>query len=504
MAIAFFETLLSFFMPSSDSPNANEKKLRSMVTRDINRSRHRKWYRVWKQELTLEVGNFFYELYQLSARAGISMQNAAESEQLKLLAVEFHMDESLLALKEHLSPQAITRYAENLTNEDLNNRVNRDIARFDATFDTTFIENVDRYYNLFLMFSQFVVFDFLTLLKEFDPFISDHNMIFQPKVRQISAKKVIELIKDFLEVSYPLEENQDWATMLNMANQYKENVGITLDQWKTILLQLSSIQSTSILVLIVRHVDQDPFWKSLPRIQREHIAAAYRAEVIDEAKACLDGIIQGREQKQLTQLLTAVFGSDDLENRMHYYSLEDHETLRKNGLEGYTYAHELNYLKTFILDFYKKDIRELFDLCALRGQWIKIDMNRQFTDSFHKVLADFDKLLEFDESLSMEGLLGSKLRSSLAKNKNQAPIVLSTINDTAQKLIESLLESLTDIDGLLKSLFDDQANRANQLILNWDALETAGVSLGQRLTDVYQRLNNFVAVLRLFLLRVKK
>jgi hypothetical protein len=433
------------------------------------------------------------------------MQNAAESEQLKILAVEFHMDESLLTLKDRLAPQAIVEYAANLNNEYLSERVERDIAQFNAAFDTAFIENTDRYYNLILMFSQFVVFDFLTLLKEFDPLMSERDLnLFQPKFQEISAKRVIELIKDFLEISYPLDETQDWETMLNIANQYKEKLGITLDEWKTILLQLSLIQSTSILVLIVRHVDHDPLWKSIPRIQREHITDAYRTAVVDTAKICVDGIIQEREQKQLAQLLTVVFGPDEVGNRMHYYTFEEHEALRENGLEGYIYVHELNYLKAFILDFYKKDIRELFDMCELRGQWIKTDMNRQFSDNFHEVLTNFEEFLAFDESLSIENSLGAKLHSSLAKNKNQATIVLNTIDNRAQELLESLTKSLAGIEVLLKSLCDDQANRANQLIRNWNALEITGIPLRQRFADVYQKLSNFVEVLHIFLRQVKK
>ncbi|MDR1326220.1 MAG: DUF5312 domain-containing protein [Treponema sp.] len=502
MAIAFFEALRSLLIPSFDSPDMNQRRLLTMVTRDLSRSRHHKWYRVRKQELTIEAGNFFYDLYRLSAHAGISMQNAAESKQLKEIAVEFHMDKSLLELKEHLSPQAITEAAANLTNEYLSVRVERDITQFNTAFDTAFIENADRYYNLLLMFSQFVTFDFLTVLKQFDPFISDQESIFQPRVKQTSAKKVIELIKDFLEISYPLEENQDWATMLNLANQYKENVGITLDEWKMLLVQLSLIQTTSILVLIVRHVDQDPLWKSIPRIQREHITDLYRTTVVDAAKACLDSIIQEREQKQLAQLLAAVFGPNEVENRMHYYTLEEDDVLRKNGLEGYTYIHELNYLKAFILDFYKKDIKELFDMCVLRGQWLKTDMNRQFTDSFHEVLTGFEEFLDFDNSLSVEGSLGAKLHSSLAKTKSQAPIVLSTINNKAQELLKSLTKSLAEIEILLKSLFDDQSSRTSQLIRNWDALETVGTPLRQRFADIYQKLSNFVEVLHLFLHRI--
>ncbi|MDR2418771.1 MAG: DUF5312 domain-containing protein [Treponema sp.] len=505
MVIAFFEALRSFLLPHFDSLNTNQKRLLAMVTRDINRSRHRKWYRIRKQELTEEVGTFFYELYRLSAHAGFNMQNATESEQLKAISVEFHMDESLLALKERLSPQVITEHAANMPNEQLSIWVERDIARFNAAFDTAFIENADRYYNLILMFSQFVVFDFFTLLKQFDPLMSERDLNFQPKVRQISAKRVIELIKDFLEISYPLEGNHDWATMFNLANRYKENVGITLDEWKMILLQLSLIQSTSILVLIVRHVDHDPLWKSIPRIQRTHITDAYRAAVVDEAKTCLDDIIRGREQKQLVELLTTVFGPKEVGNRMHYYTPGEDETLRKNGLEGYTYVHELNYLKTFILDFYKKDIKELFDMCVLHGQWVQTNMNRQFTDSFHEVLANFEKFLEFDSSLSMEASLGAKLRSSLAKNKSQAPVILSAINDMAQELLESLTESLAGIELLLKSLFYDQSRRTNQLIRNWEALETIGAApLRQRLADVYQKLSSFVKALHIFLHQVKR
>jgi hypothetical protein len=496
MAITFFEALRSLFLtPNSDSSDMERKKLLSIVVRDINRSRHRKWYLMRRKELTDEVGAFFYELYRLSIHAGNSMQNAAESEQLKTLAVEFHMDEPLLALRDRLSSQAIEQRASSLTNEELSAQVERDITQFTTDFDMAFIENVNRYYNLLLAFSQFVVFDFSDLLKCFDPALSERDTVFQPKLRRIDAEKVIEIIKDFLEISYPLEENQDWATVLSLAAHYKENLGITLEDWKTILIELSSIQSTSILVLIVRHVDQDPDWKTIPRIPREHIAEAYLTVVIDTAKASLHTIIRTREQDKLERLLSAVFGQAELANRLHYYMAEDHEILLKSGMEGYRYFNELNYLKTFILDFYKKDIRELFDMFILRGQWGKANMNRQFTDSFHEVLADFEKLQEFDESLSMEGTFGVKLRSAMAKNKSQAPIILSTINDAAQKLIVTLTQSLAAVEALLKALYDDY--ESHSLIRNWDTLETAGVPLEQRLSAVYQKLRDFVEALHL-------
>jgi hypothetical protein len=496
MAIAFFEALRSLFLTSnSDSFDTERKKLLAGVSRDINRSRHRKWYLQRKKELTDEAGAFFYELYRLVNRAGVSMQNAAESEQLRTLAVEFYMEETLLALKDRLSPQAIEQRAETLTNEELSIHVERDIIQFNAGFDMAFIEDVDRYYNLLIEFSQFVVFEFADLLQCFDPTMSERDTAFRPKLRRIDAGRVIEIIKDFLEISYPLEENQDWATVLSIAAHYKENLGITLEDWKTILIQLSTIQSTSILVLIVRHVEQDPNWKTIPRIPREHIADAYRATLIDTAKASLQAIIRAREQEKLTRLLSAVFGQAELGNRLRYYTAEDHDILLKNGMEGYRYVNELNYLKIFILDFYKKDIRELFDMFILRGQWGKTNMNRQFTDSFHEVLADFEELLGFDGSLSLEGTLGAKLRATLAKNKSQAPIILSTINDTAQKLIVTLTQSLAGVEILLKALYDD--HESHTLIRNWDALETAGVPLGQRLGAVYQKLGDFVEALRL-------
>jgi hypothetical protein len=503
MAGSFLKTLFSFLVPAKDTDEAVKKRQLSLVKSDLKRSRHRSWYRTWKQKLTIDAGNFFYELYRISNRAAGIMENADESEQLKIRAVEFHMSDALLGMKERLSPETIATYAANLENDHLRERVEIDINKFNASFDQAFVQRADLYYNLLLLFAQFATFDFVSLLKQFDPLMSDHSTLFRPKFRMISAKKVIELIKDFLEVTYPLEKSQDWETMFELATKYKEQTGMTLEEWKQVLSKLAIIQGSSILVLIVRHVEQNPLWKSLSRTKNRQITNDYRAAVVGTAKKRLDEIIQGREQKQLTELLAVIFGPGEAENRMRFYTAEEDAALRKNELEGYLYVQELNCVKAFILDFYKKDIRELFDMCVLRGHWAKPEDNRELADRFHAVLTLFEELMAFDDSLAEDGLLGSKLYTALVKTKSLAPGLIAAINGSAKDLLARLTQAIIDMESRMKLLCEDQAAKANQIIQNWDALEVAGTSLTDRCFSIQKKLNGFAKVLQLFQHRIQ-
>jgi hypothetical protein len=495
MAHSFLELLRSYFVKS---PATEEQQLMSFVIRDLSRSRYRKWYRLRPQELEGVVGDFFYSFYQICSQTAANVQNAAESEQLKLITVESRMTDEGLLLKEQLSVSIIEDRAKTLTLDELCEQVEHNITRFNALFDAAFIESTDRYYNLIMDFVQFVTFDFFSLLKSFEPALPEGDFVFQPKFRRIKINRIIEELKDFLEIAYPLEENQDWTTVMNIVKQYRNGVEtISTEQWSALLIQLHQVLDTGIFLLLIRHADQNPLWKSSPRYAHEHIADAYRETVVTEAKNALRARTRKRDQEQFSRLMLLLFGAEEIASRLRYYTFEDHEVLLSNGLEGYRYVKEFNYLKAFVLDFFKKDVRELFDIFSLRGQWVKAETNRLFSDAFHNVSNVFEQLLDFDKSLAIEGTLGMKFRATLAKNKGQAALILGNINATARKIVLDITQSLIEEEGQFKQLYDDHVNQGNRFVRNWDALEVADLPLDKRVLSVYKKLMDFVALMQL-------
>jgi len=95
----------------------------------------------------------------------------------------------------------------------------------------------------------------------------------------------------------------------------------------------------------------------------------------------------------------------------------------------------VNYLKAYLLDFFKKGIRELCDLLLVRGQWTNIVLSQPVSNAYHEMMDLSDKLMAFDESLNEKGEHGSRLRQALLKvdrDKGQGRyirIILTTVNN---------------------------------------------------------------------------
>ncbi len=83
----------------------------------------------------------------------------------------------------------------------------------------------------------------------------------------------------------------------------------------------------------------------------------------------------------------------------------------KKMLGGFTHVVPLNYLKAFLLDYFKKDIREVVDILLIRGKWSTNLTSQQLSEAFHNLMTAADELVKFAESLSEEGQRGISLRN---------------------------------------------------------------------------------------------
>ncbi|MDR3334456.1 MAG: DUF5312 family protein [Treponema sp.] len=467
--------------------------------KEITRSKFRTFYKPHSEEFNAPVGDFFFDIYKRVNIAQRLLQNAALSTQLKEIVVEACMDTTVRALKARLSPDAIEEQVKTQPPKELVSRVEADLATFSAAFDEKLIMKVDRTYSLVLTFIQFVTFDFFSLVKKFDKYVSPKDMNYRPRCEPVKAAYVIQNIKDFLEIAAPIDPEQDWMMVLNVLKEYRGGVElIPLNQWNSILVQLRRVQNANILPLIVQQVDKNPHWKSMVSRPDKPIAEAYLKSQKEQAQGGLKKIARFQENDQITHLTKLVFGVTDIRNRLKHYSKDAHEMLLKKGTDGFIYTKEMNYVNVFMLDYYKGEIQSLRDIFLIQGQWSSVAVSRNFSDSFQAALQAFEDLVAFDESLATNSRLGARLKS-VVDSRNQANIVLNTINDNALNLIVAVVPSLEGVSHCLQELVEDHKKEASTKIVNWKALEAQSeLAVIQRLEESIQKLDNFTRIMRLF------
>ncbi|MDR2211490.1 MAG: DUF5312 domain-containing protein [Spirochaetaceae bacterium] len=502
--MGFLDSIIGIFSGGNDPETAKKKRLRQIV-KDLSQNKYGKFYKAKSEELCPACAKFFYDVYKIISSAQVFLQNAAKSEQLKQIVVDFFLDKELKELRERLNAQTIEEQAKTTPVKDLSMAVKRDLSAFVAGFDSARVNGIDNCYSTIIAFVNFTGFDFFFLLKKFDSNVNERNFTYQPRFQPVRAADLGEELKDFMEYSASVEADQDWKTALGVLKLYKDGMDVVnTDHWAKVLRVLKDVSRSRIFELIIQHTLQDPLWQSIPRSSGERIADT----VLDAKKAEIEGVLSriqnDKRAAQIEQLAKGIFGSADVE-RLANYTNKGNEIFLKKNFDGFTKIAGVNYLKAFLLDFFKKEIRELCDLLLIRGQWTTKVLSQPVSDAFHELMGLSEQLMAFDDSLADKGEHGSRLKQALLKvdrDKGQGKyirIILKTVNNTAQRMINTASADLVAIGRSFKTLLEDIQKKPSELITNWRELESASEEpLGKRITGDYKRIYYFVQLLQFF------
>jgi len=499
MAPAFFDKLLSLIGNSND-PEADKKKRIRLLAKEISRNKYSKFFNLKSGEIDGSMGKVFFDMYKICSNAQVLLVSIGKSAQLKQIIVETFFDKQLLEIRDRLMPEAIEEQAK--TNTDikaLGKSLSSDFTVLSAAMDAAMIANIDRCYDIILTLAQFAAFDFYVVLKKFDSKIPERNFTYQPKFAPVRGEYLKNEFKDFLDVSFGLDPDQDWKRALAALKHFKNDVDVVVpEQWHKLLVLLREIKRSGIIELIIRYIEQKPDWINKPKLIDEHIAESYMESKRVEIKASIDKLLNAKKNAQVYALAKTIFGTTDID-RVKYYTEKASEMYIKKNFEGFIYSGAINYLKAFILDYYKKEIRELYDLLLVRGQWTNNEMARK-TSEHHNILMEIsDKLVAFDESMGDSGDNGSRLKNAIVKadrDKSQARYVstiLSTVNNNALELINKSALSLIVVGKSLKALFDDLQKQKRELLVNWKELEVVSENtLDDRISAAYKKIYYFI------------
>lgn len=307
-----------------------------------------------------------------------------------------------------------------------------------------------------------------------------------------------------MEVLLGLEINQDWKSVFTILKVYKGVEVIALDQWNRLLIQLNDIKRSNVLELMVRHIDKNPTFQ--PKVQRfdDRIVEAYLQKLKAQTEIAIQKILQEKRNTKIDELAKAVFGTSAV-SRLKNYTEKANLVYAKKILGGYIHVQGLNYLKAFLLDYFKKDIREICDLLLIRGQWSTNLLSQQLSEGFHDLMGVSAALLTFDDALADDAEMGLRLRNAMVKadrDKDQVKyvrILLKGVNDEAQKMINTSAQALIAIGKNLKNILEDYQKSPHELLINWKEIEGASEQpINERITGIYKKIYYFVQLMQFF------
>jgi hypothetical protein len=500
--LSFFDKIIAFFLGRS-SPDEEKKKLIREIGKLLSKQKQ-KFYNPKKEIVLPGLATFFYEFYKLLGPAKNLVQRSQSSAVLKSIIIESFISEEQLAIRTNLEEKSLRVRIGQVGSKDLVNQVKDEIISFFSAFDTDKVKTINLTYNMVASFLDLVHFDFYFFLKKFDSQLQEDNFFYNPRFEPINGEYIIDDLKEIYDIILALDLNINWDAILETLKTYRNIEVVSRKGWKKGMKQLADIRKSKLLIRIIRHISKDPYYKANPVIHREKIVDQYLTKIKTETELTIQKIIKEKRNTNIEKLTIEVFGTPSI-SRLKNYTEKANLMYRKKMLGGFIHVTALNFIKAFLLDYFKGGIRDVIDLLLIKGQWTSNVTSQQLSEALHQVFKVSDKLIEFDDALAEEGDLGRKLRNLYYKSdrdKTMMPHVrkaLKDINDSAKQIIVETVQNLITMGKHIKYLLNDYTNKRSEYIINWKTIDnkTDG-KIKEKLIEVYKRIYNFLKLIQYY------
>jgi hypothetical protein len=498
----FLERLVALF-ESDDPEKRKQRQLREIVA-ELKRSRSR-FYNPMKGMAEPGLARFFWEIYKAVAAAQILLKGAEVSGALKMTLVDFSLGEEQLLIKERLLEKAIIeRASKGADPATIEAEVKQDLKIFLESIDADWMNEIDAVFNRLLVLLDLVGFDFFFLLKKFDTSLPERDFAYTPHFETIDAALIQDDVQDFLEILPNIDTEANWERILAIIKEHRGMEVVSRDALRRAFQAVRDMQRSGVLLLMVRHLLQNPAWKPMVRSHRERIVEPYLAKIKAEAETSSQKVASGKRNEQLQGLARQVFGSGTV-SRLTNYSESANSDFAQKMMGGFLHVTALNYLRAFLVDYLPKSIREVVDLLIIKGKWANNTPSQQMSEAFHQLLKVSEMISRFDADLAEDGEMGLKLKTmALRADRDKQAIIqlrgaLRQINDEAYTMLGDSSQHFVAVARVLKLAYEDIGKPNPSSLVNWRELKPSGDrDLRALIAGVYKKIYSFVQLMQMY------
>jgi len=486
---------------NSHSPEAEKKRRLKAIAKDLSKTKYHGFYKTQTGEMLPQYAKLFYDIYKLIFSAQNFLRGIPNKNSIKAKIINFSLSENQLNLLEHLNEQKIMEMSRKLPISKIKAQIDEDMDSFGADFDSERVTKIENCYKAFQAFNDFVSFDFYFMLRKFSSSFQEGNFSGTPNFDKINAEYVVEELQDLITLIYSIPDGIAWDDFFELLKEMKGNEMISANTWRKILQRMKAIQSSHALEYIVRLILQKPDYVPTVAHHTETILDVYIDKLHEEIDTTISKIESQQKTSKENDFCMKIFGKTTID-QLHYYVNSFNGVLEKKELNTFDYCDGVNYLKEFIVNFIKTDVREYTDIVVIRGQW-DATLSAPISHAYQELLAISEQITEFDNGLAEEGPVGMKIKTLLPKiahdpgAENVINRLVSDTNDTAKGFLITATQDLISMGKLMKQVIEDEQKPKHVLIQNWKELEHFSEKpLLKFGVEVYKKIYMFVQLMQ--------
>ncbi len=499
----FLQRLFGSIFKSSD-PEAEKRRVMKNIAKDLSKTKF-KFYKPASDEVLPAFAKMFFATYKIVAPAQSFFQNIQNEKQLQAIVLNSMLNEKQLNLIEQLTEESIIAESKTMPLQQLSATVKNRSEQLFSDFDGAMINRIDTLYSQLMLFKAFCTYDYYFLLRKFASSLREMDFSNTPQFEAINGKYIVDDLKDFMSIAWLLTGYESWKDLFVLLKKMRDTEPVAQNTWAKLLSRIRDLQASRVFEMMLQLIQQDPSYELVFRDSSEHIVESYLNKIRQQADKTMNQLQIDQKTSKIDSLVTSIFGTTAV-IRMKNYTEEQSIVFEKRNLGSFIYHQPMNYMKAFILDYIKKDVRELADLILVRGKWTTSTLSKAMSDSYHTLLELSNQIIEFDETLAESTPLSGKLKNLASRcdrdkeASNVLHTVLGDINNNAKSLLMVGVQNLIVFAKNIKMILEDHQKPSPELVINWKELEHfADKPLNTMGVAVYKQLYQFVTLIQSFL-----
>ena len=470
----FIQKILASIL-GSDDPEYEKKRRLKAIAKRLSKS-HYHFYKSNSGEMLPPFPKLLYEIYKAVSPAQVFFQNIKNPNAVKTAVIEYFLSDTQRKIEEELTQKAIAEKSKTMPLPQFTAYVQQRLEAFIDGFTDERTATIEQRYKELMYFKDFCSYDYYFTLKKFNASLIERDFSVPPQFEKIDGKYIADDIKDFTTLMWNITGNIDWAPMIKMLKDIRGVEPVPIGVWKKIVTKMQHIQATGVFDMIVRLITQDPDYTPLLNDVSANIVEPFINKFKLETTAALKKLESAATNSKVNELLVKLFNTASVSYLKNYIA-ENSSTLEKKKLAGYLYCDALNYVKGFLIEFVKKDIREYCDLVLVRGAWVSTPVSMPMSNAYNDLLSASEAISAFDDDLADDGKVGMKIKTLLPRTQHasDAAAIINRLvgesNAQAKAYIVKATRDLVTIGKMIRWLIEDEKKKSPEVITNWKEIE---------------------------------
>lgn len=505
---SIFDKIIEFITGFTSDERIKIRKLK-----EINKKlKHLKFsfYNYKKDQILPAFGNYLYELYRMCQNISKFMDTKKHYTSIKQFIFEMYSTDKQKKLKYELEREHIDKAIKSSINpKEAINKVKKNIKEYIHSFDHDMIKKINSTYNQIADISNIVNFDWFFLVHKFDSEITETNFNYKPDFEPIEGKYVIDeiiTINDYLET---IDFNKDFKNVIEYIKTVSDDEG-HVSILRNIIKNSKTLKKNEYLFHLVRLIQKDPFFKPQTFPNKAKVVQDYIYNFQVEIQQIVNRSLKELKKSKIDRLLMDIFHKTAIV-RLKHYSDRLNDLMIKKSVVGFKHIEPLNYLKAFLLDFCKGEIKPRIDSLLIKGTWSTHTLSSEYSSLLEQFNKLSDKILEFDEQCSEDERYGKSIRKLVFAVKHD-PNALSMLKKTVYKVDSEATQLLFQGINLflsastkIRELIDDANSKSSSIIVDIDKIKwDFNGEIVEELSEILRKLNNFNSLLRTFVKESKE